>query len=77
LVLQDGLMPVLAGAAAGVAMAFAFARVVGSLLFEVSPYNAAITTSAVSVLVMMGTAACLLPARRAASVDPMEAIRRE
>jgi predicted permease len=77
LVLQDGLMPVLAGALAGVALAFAFARVVGSLLFEVSPYNAAITTSAVSVLVMMGTAACLLPARRAASVDPMEAIRRE
>ena len=77
LVLQDGLVPVFAGALVGVALAFAFARVVGSLLFEVSPYNAAITTSAVSVLVMMGTAACLLPARRAASVDPMEAIRRE
>jgi len=77
LVLQDGLMPVLAGALAGVAVAFAFARVVGSLLFEVSPYNAAITTSAVAVLVAMGTAACLLPARRAAAVDPMEAIRRE
>jgi ABC-type lipoprotein release transport system permease subunit len=46
-------------------------------LFEVSPYNAAITSSAVAVLVGMGTAACLLPARRAALVDPMEAIRRE
>jgi predicted permease len=77
LVLQDGLVPVLAGAVAGVVVAFAFARVVGSLLFEVSPYNAGITTSAVSVLVAMGTAACLLPARRAAAVDPMEAIRRE
>jgi predicted permease len=77
LVLQDGLVPVLAGALAGVVVAFAFARVVGSLLFEVSPYNAAITTSAVAVLVAMGTVACLLPARRAAVVDPMEAIRRE
>ena len=77
LVLQDGMVPVLAGAVAGIVVAFAFARVVGSLLFEVSPYNAAITTSAVSVLVAMGTAACLLPARRAAAVDPMEAIRRE
>ena len=77
LVLQDGLVPVLAGAGAGVVVAFAFARVVGSLLFEVSPYNAAITTSAVCVLVAMGTTACLLPARRAAAVDPMEAIRRE
>ena len=77
LVLQDGMVPVLAGAVAGVVVALAFARVVGSLLFGVSPYNPVITTSAVSVLVAMGTAACLLPARRAAAVDPMEAIRRE
>ena len=77
LVLQDGLMPVVAGAVAGVAIAFAFARVVGSLLFQVSPYNSAITTSAVCLLMVMGTAACLIPAHRAASVDPMQALRRE
>jgi len=76
-VLQDGLMPVVAGAVAGVAIAFAFARVVGSLLFQVSPYNSAITTSAVCLLMVMGTAACLIPAHRAASVDPMQALRRE
>jgi predicted permease len=77
LVLRDGLMPVLTGAVAGVALAFAFARVVGSLLFQVSPYDSAIASGAVCVLVAMGTAACLLPARSAASVDPMEALRRE
>ena len=77
LVLTDGLTPVLAGAVAGVAVAFAAARVVGSLLFQVSPYDSAIASSAVCVLVAVGTAACLLPARRAASVDPMEALRRE
>ena len=77
LVLHDGLVPVLAGAVIGVAVAFAFARVVGSLLFQVSPYNSAIATSAVCVLVAIGTAACLLPARRAAAVDPMQALRRE
>ncbi len=77
LVLSDGLTPVVAGAVAGVAVAFASARVVGSLLFQVSPYDSAIASSAVCVLVAMGTAACLLPARRAASVDPMEALRRE
>jgi predicted permease len=77
LVLHDGLVPVLAGAVAGVAAAFAFARVVGSLLFQVSPYNSAIATSAVGVLVAMGALACLLPARHAASVDPMQALRRE
>jgi predicted permease len=77
LVLQDGLVPVFVGAVAGVAVAFAFARVVGSLLFQVSPYNSAIATSAVSVLVALGALACLLPARHAASVDPMQALRRE
>jgi predicted permease len=77
LVLQDGLVPVLAGAVAGVGLAFAFARVVGSLLFQVSPYNSAIATSAVGVLMALGAAACLLPARRAAAVEPMQALRRE
>ncbi len=72
-----GWRPVLAGAVAGVAVAFASARVVGSLLFQVSPYDSAIASSAVCVLVAIGTAACLLPARRAASVDPMQALRRE
>jgi predicted permease len=77
LVLQDGLVPVLAGAVAGVGVAFAFARVVGSLLFQVSPYNSAIASSAVGVLMALGAAACLLPARRAAAVEPMQALRRE
>jgi predicted permease len=77
LVLQDGLVPVVAGAVAGVGVAFAFDRVVGSLLFQVSPYNSAIATSAVGVLMALGAAACLLPARRAAAVEPMQALRRE
>ncbi len=77
LVLQDGLVPVLAGALAGVGVAFALARVVGSMLFQVSPYNSAIATSAVGVLTALGAAACLLPARRAAAVEPMQALRRE
>jgi predicted permease len=77
LVLRDGLMPVLAGAVAGVAVAFASARVVSSLLFQVSPYDSAIAISSVCLLLGTGTAACLLPARRAASVDPMQMLRRE
>ena len=77
LVLHDGLTPVLAGAVAGVAVAFASARVVSSLLFQVSPYDSVIATSAVFLLLATGTAACLLPARRAASVDPMQMLRRE
>jgi predicted permease len=77
LVLRDGLLPVAAGAAAGVALAFGSARLVSSLLFEVSPYDPAVTAGAVSVLLGVGTIACLLPARRAASVEPMQALRTE
>ena len=77
LVLREGLIPVLIGATAGIGGAFAFARVIGSLLFQVSPYNPLIVSSAVFVLVAVGGAACLLPARRAAEVDPMRALRAE
>jgi predicted permease len=77
LVLQDGLLPVLVGTAAGVAVAFAFARTLRSLLFEISPYNPAIVTAAIGILIAVGVIACLLPARTAAAVDPMQALRAE
>ena len=77
LVLADGLVPVVAGVAAGVALAFASARIMSSLLFQVSPYDPSLTGGAVCVLLAVGTAACLLPARRAAAVEPMQALRAE
>ena len=77
LILRDGLLPVMVGAGAGLVIAFAGARMLGSLLFEVSPYNPATAAAAVVLLVGVGTAACWLPARRAAHVEPMEALRSE
>jgi macrolide transport system ATP-binding/permease protein len=77
LVLRDGLLPVAGGAVVGIVLAFGSARMVSSLLFQVSPYDPAFTAGAVCVLLAVETAACLLPARRAASVDPMQALRTE
>jgi predicted permease len=77
LVLRDGLLPVVAGAAAGVALAFGSARLVSSLLFQVSPYDPVLAGGAVCVLLAVGITGCLLPARRAASVEPMRALRAE
>ena len=77
LAFRDGLVPVAVGAIAGVAVAFASARLVRSLLFEVSPYDPMVATGAVVILIAIGVAACLLPARRAAGVEPMKALRAE
>ena len=77
LVLRDGLIPAAIGAVAGLGFAFASARLVSSLLFEVSPYDPGLAAGAVFVLLAVGTVACLLPARRAASIDPMQALRAE
>ena len=77
LVLRDGILPVAVGAVAGVAVAFASARLVRSLLFQVSPYDPLVAAGAVCVLTAVGITACLLPARRAAAVEPMQALRTE
>ncbi|MGB9078650.1 MAG: FtsX-like permease family protein, partial [Terracidiphilus sp.] len=77
LVLRDGLLPVALGAIAGIALAFGSARLVSSLLFQVNPYDPALAFAAVCILILVGTTACLLPARRAAAVEPMQALRTE
>ena len=76
-VLREGLTPVFAGAAVGIAVAFASARLIGSLLFQVDAFNPWIAAAAAASLLLAGASACLLPARRAASVDPMQALRSE
>ncbi len=76
-VLREGLSPVLAGSIAGIAAAWGFARLIASLLFQVSAFNPWITAAAAVSLLLAGATACLLPARRAASADPMQALRSE
>jgi predicted permease len=77
LVLWDGLLPVALGAVGGIGLAFASMRLLRSLLFQVSPYDPTLTAGAICVLLTVGTIACLLPARRAASVDPIQTLRTE
>jgi predicted permease len=75
LVLREGLLPVVIGAAVGTGSAFGLAHVAKSLLFEVSPYNPAMVCLSIGVLMLGGTVACLLPARKAANVEPMVTLR--
>jgi ABC-type lipoprotein release transport system permease subunit len=47
------------------------------MLFEVSPHDAGVFAVAAGVLVFVSTLACWIPARRAAAVNPLAAIRYE
>jgi putative ABC transport system permease protein len=77
LVLRHGLSFVLPGLGIGVALAVALARALEGQLYGVSPFDPATFTAAAFVLVSVAALACLLPARRAARIDPMAALRHE
>ena len=77
LVLRQGMTPVFAGLAAGALAAVAIGSYLSSLLFEVSPHDPAAFAIAATVLVAVSALACWIPARRAAGVNPLEAIRYE
>lgn len=77
MVLWRGMRAVAIGGAFGLAGACAFTRLLRSLLYEVSPTDPLTLVLTASVLVVAALAACWLPAQRAASADPMEALRCE
>jgi hypothetical protein len=66
-----------AGVALGLTGALALGRLVEGLVFELKPGDPRVLAGAVAVLVLVAIAAALGPARRAASMDPMRALRSE
>ena len=76
-VVAAGMRPVVAGLVVGVAATIAGATALRSTLFGIQPADPLSVVVVAVVLVTVGTAACYLPARRAASLDPMRALRHE
>ena len=77
LVVRQGAWLAIVGGAAGAAGALALGRTLSSLLYGVSAIDAASFGGAIAVALVTAIAACLLPARRAASLDPLRGLRAE
>jgi putative ABC transport system permease protein len=75
MVLKQGMALALVGVAAGVLGAFALTHAVKSLLFGVTPTDPTTFGVVAAVLAAAAFVACYIPARRAAQVDPLQALR--
>ncbi|MCC7185364.1 MAG: ABC transporter permease [Acidobacteria bacterium] len=74
-VLKEALTLVIIGTVTGAALAAVAAQALGSVLVGVTPFDPVSYLSAVAVLLVVAVVAAVVPARRAASVDPLIALR--
>jgi ABC-type antimicrobial peptide transport system permease subunit len=77
LVVWHGMRLAITGVAFGVAAAFGLTRLIASFLFGVKPWDPAVFLAAPLILSAVALLAVWLPAERASSVDPMQALRME
>jgi putative ABC transport system permease protein len=75
LVLSNGLALTAGGVLLGAGLALATTRLLGDLLYRVSPRDPVAFGIGVVVMAVVSVAACLLPAWRAAGTDPVRALR--
>jgi macrolide transport system ATP-binding/permease protein len=75
LVMSRGLILLAGGVLLGTAVALLLTRLMGSLLYQVSPRDPLAFGSAFVILTVVALAACFLPARRATRIDPVQALR--
>ncbi|PWT85099.1 MAG: hypothetical protein C5B58_03620 [Acidobacteria bacterium] len=77
LIINQGMKPVVIGLVIGILSAIALGRLIASQLYQVSAHNPALLAGSTLLLAATALIACLLPARRATQVDPIQALRVE
>jgi predicted permease len=77
MVLAEASALVALGVAAGLGGALALARLIGTMLYGLKPWDPATFAAAGALLILVALAASWIPARRAVAVDPMKALRHE
>jgi predicted permease len=77
LVLSRGLLLTTTGIMIGIVLALLLTRLLGNLLYQVSPRDPLAFAAAFAVMALASTAACFLPAWRATRTDPIRALRAE
>jgi predicted permease len=75
--IRDAVWPVALGLMVGLAGAYYATRIITSFLFQTTPYDPATLVAVVTLLAVAAGLAAWLPARRAASIDPVAALRAE
>jgi ABC-type antimicrobial peptide transport system permease subunit len=77
MILRESTWLAIAGSVVGVGAALLLTRLVKSMLYGIQPYDPTTITAGILVLLAVALAASWIPARRAAGVQPMEALRHE
>jgi predicted permease len=77
MVMRESLWILLAGVAAGLPLTYFAVRPLKAMLYKMSPFDPASLAVAIAAMVIVATCAALLPARRAARLEPIQALRME
>jgi putative ABC transport system permease protein len=77
MILREGLLVTSIGAGVGLLLSAALGRVLANFLYKVSGADPVVFTAAPILLALISLLACYIPARKAARVDPMVALRYE
>jgi putative ABC transport system permease protein len=77
MVVADGIKPTLAGLVIGLVCALALGRLMSSMVFGVTAHDPITLTAVAGIITLVGAAATLVPAYRAARIEPLTALREE